>query len=206
MFSQLKKISDDRGILLLYLADELSPGDRQLIQQRLAVEAPLAAQLAELQAAHGAFMDAMNTLDAATPPPVPELAAMQRANRAIRQWATRKLAHPAPAEAPRPLIPQWWYPIAAAAMVIVAVTVWGVRHNEVYFEHHQLDDTPEVAIQNLNVDEQQGLVDAVVGSDAAGALSAQDQASQALASLQSTDDLSYFLNAGNDSSNREGTR
>jgi hypothetical protein len=203
MFSQLKKITDERSVLLLYLADELSSSDRQEVEQRLSGEPRLAAELENLRASHAAYLETMSVLDAAMKTAVPLPAAQQRANRAIRQWATRRLANPIPSVRTRRFLPPWVYPMAAAAAVLVAVIWWGVGSGFQRIEDKQNQETDKYAIKQLEDVRHQnleGLVDAVVGSDtASGDVTADDAAAvdseddRSVASADFNADINLFL-------------
>jgi anti-sigma-K factor RskA len=193
MFGQLKNIDDDGGVLLLYLAGELSAGDRAQVERRLATEPKLAAELAELRAAHAVYGEVMNALDA-TPLPLPEAAMRQRANRLVRQWATRRLAQPVKI-VHRAIIPRWMYPVAAAAVIVVSVMRWGVFRVQEKMDEQRAEDTPTYAINYMMQNQQQTLNDIVAAVDDDGdSVDKSLQAdSQALAPLQSGDDLNTFL-------------
>ena len=64
---------NQESVLLLYLADELSDADRAEVDQRLASDAGLKAELQKLEAAQSSFASAMSALDA-RPAPLESLA------------------------------------------------------------------------------------------------------------------------------------
>jgi anti-sigma-K factor RskA len=208
MFSQLRKITDERAMLLLYLAGELSSSDRQEVERRLGSDPRLAALLADVRADYAAYMETMSILDAAMPAAVSESAAAQRANRAMRQWATRRLAHPLPPRVKRGLIPQWVYPMATAAGIVVAVIVWGVaKHNEYWFKNQPLAVTDDKAINTLLSDPHenpQDLIDAAVNDDDTPVET--DAAAQSVAGIQTIDDINTDLGLAADSNRREGAQ
>lgn len=112
--------TDKEGLLLLYIADELSPADRLAVERMLQTDAPLKREYDALVSAN-----AMLAADAAS------LEIDQtRLDRAIAK--TQQAMHdlkPAPsvssAEEPRRLMLPWWtYPVAAAASILVAAAVF----------------------------------------------------------------------------------
>jgi anti-sigma-K factor RskA len=219
MFSQLKKITDERSMLLMYLAGELSAPDREEVERRLAKDARLAAELADLQASHASYLEMMSILEAATPPAVPDAAAAQRANRAIRQWATRRLANPLPAARANHFLPRWVYPMAAAAAMVVAVIWWGVDSGFKRIEDREARETPKYAIDQLEKGHQnlEGLVDAVVDDGSAGDETATGDAAtgdtatggveedHSVAAADSNDDINLFLGLTDESGGKGGT-
>ena len=208
----LKRLNDNQAMLLLYLSGEMSPVDRAEVERRLAVDETLRAQLTELQVAHAVYLQAMKSLTAATPAPLSEDAAAQRACRATRQWAVRRLAHPSPAGGLHLLLPRWTYPVAAAAAILVALTSWSVNHHFQWWTSHQQDYkdfTPETALNDptLTLDQQNFLLDAVGGDDSAQAATPLDEADTAIASLQNSDDQDALSSSPtNATNNQEGTR
>jgi hypothetical protein len=212
MFSQLKKITDERSVLLMYLADELSASDRQEVERRLEGDARLAAELGDLQAAHASYLEMMSMMEAATPDAVPVPAAAQRASRAVRQWATRRLANPIPVSRDKKFIARWVLPIAAAAAVVVAVTWWGVDKGDNRIIQQQEEQTDQYAIHELrdvNHQDLGELVDTVVRNDSG---SGEDEATadvdqdQPVVSADMNDDINLFLGMDDQTNAKEGTR
>lgn len=102
----IHKLENNEAVLLLYLADELPPEERAEVQQMLAGDANLRAQLEALRATHAAVMgrlDACERAHAANASPLAiqrREAAIGRLGRTMRQ---RQLElRTAPAVAPRP--------------------------------------------------------------------------------------------------------
>jgi anti-sigma factor RsiW len=121
----LRQLESDEAILLMYLADELPPEDRQEVSQMLATDPRMRALLERVREAHDGFAAAMPALDRATRLPAPEAAGVRRVVRAMRQWQARRIARPAPAPPGPGLMYPWWaYPLAAAASVVIAFLVW----------------------------------------------------------------------------------
>jgi hypothetical protein len=128
MASLFNNLSDDE-LLLLYLAEELPSSDRQALRARLASDAGLGALLEDLRAAQTQCAKGMSQLDATTPLPIPADLAVERVAEAMRQHVAgtqvrpRKVMRPAPRQ-----VPWWTYPLAAAACLVISVTLWGVYH------------------------------------------------------------------------------
>lgn len=125
----IEQLDNNEQILLMYLADELPPGDRLEVEQMLAADATLRADLERLRAAQQTTTEVLALLDASSPVPVNAGAATRRVGRDIRQW----LAQPA-VEARAPAAGRgrrswrWAFPAAAAAAIVVAGAVWVSRH------------------------------------------------------------------------------
>jgi anti-sigma factor RsiW len=207
MSSRLDNFSDDDALLVMYLANELSPADKRGVEDRLATDSALRAALSDLRAAQSVYDDALRRLDAATPLPMPVEAATQRAGRLTRNWMSGRMARPRLVIKRRQLSFPWWsYPFASAAALAIAVTLWGVQR---YHNRHNADADPQVsvavAIDDLSPDQQDGLLmypsDGAPGGDDAEA-AALDQADNAIAAVQTNDDLdSLLLNIGGDTDN-----
>jgi hypothetical protein len=121
----LQYLENNEAILLMYLAGELPEQDRLEVEQMLKRDPGLRATLAELAAlqddVHGAFAraDAGLTLSGRE-------AAVRAVSRAVTENAQRRAAAADAAASNRPAhqpfrVPWWTYPIAAAAIVLVAV-------------------------------------------------------------------------------------
>ena len=125
MASVLQQLDDKQAVLLMYVADELTPDDRAEVERMLAVDADLRAELERLRDASAWFADQMRRSDRFARPTVPEYAAVRRVGRAMRQWHARRLAAAPAGPAARTLRYPWWaYPLAAAASVVIAFLVW----------------------------------------------------------------------------------
>jgi hypothetical protein len=125
MASLLQQLENNEAVLLMYIADELPPEDRREVEQMLATDAGLRAELARLDAAYHAAADALARGDPGWRPAVPEGVAVRRFTQALRQWHAAQAQRP-PAEAPlREIRLAWWaYPAAAAAAVLLGFLVW----------------------------------------------------------------------------------
>jgi hypothetical protein len=109
----------------MYLADELPRDDRADVEQMLATDPTLRAQLANLERAQEMFETGMARLDAAQPL-AGESAAVRRITAAMRRNMLEYAAKaPAPAVMRRGLRYPWWaYPTVAAASVLLAFLTW----------------------------------------------------------------------------------
>jgi anti-sigma factor RsiW len=139
--SILQQLPDDEAVLLMYLADELPPGDRTEVEQRLATDPRLRAVLENLRQAQDVFAAEMPALDRSARLPVPEAVAVRRVVRSMRQWHERRLATPPAAETKPALRYPWWaYPLAAAASVVIAFLVWWGNSDRVS-RHYAVSET-----------------------------------------------------------------
>ncbi|MDB5172710.1 MAG: hypothetical protein JWN51_1483 [Phycisphaerales bacterium] len=116
---------NNESVLLMYLADELPHDDRAEVEQMLAGDPTLRAQLALLEQAQDLFETGMGRLDAAQPL-AGEPAAVRRITAAMRRnMLEYAAAAPAPVVMRRGLRYPWWaYPTVAAASVLLAFLTW----------------------------------------------------------------------------------
>jgi hypothetical protein len=123
--SLLEQLENNEAVLLMYLAGELPAQDRAEVEQLLATDASLRRELEALSAAHGRVASAIRDLDVAECPPVCDDAAVRQAVRAMWRWELTHARRPAEAPAARGLRYSWWvYPLASAAVVLLAILVW----------------------------------------------------------------------------------
>jgi anti-sigma factor RsiW len=124
MKSVLKQLADNESILLMYLADELPPRDRQAVEQRLASDGELRRQLEALSELQEFCQKSIRALDAQSPADLTESATLRRAGRLLQQWALlqRRPEETGPLTT-RP-IPWLRYGLSAAAVMGLAYLVW----------------------------------------------------------------------------------
>jgi hypothetical protein len=118
------------GLLMMYLADELSPRDRADLEQRLRTDTVLAAELEKLRSAQETFDGAMKALEFGQASKTSDAAAAERVNRAVRQWASARLARPKPPVRKDRIMPWWGFGLATAAGILVAVVFWGLHNRD----------------------------------------------------------------------------
>jgi len=124
----LESLENNEVILLMYLADELPPVDRQEVEQMLAADGGLRRELEALQSAQRVVYGGLAGLDQCEP--LSNQATLtRRIGRAMRQHfvdrATRART-PVRVKAPFP----WWaYPTAVAAAIFLAFTLWVLSFN-----------------------------------------------------------------------------
>lgn len=125
MHSLLNQLQTDESILMMYAAGELSAEDRGHVEQRLANDAALRAELDRVRELTGTVDDALERIDASTRLPVSEGVAVRKVGRVMRQWQIDRMAPP-PVEEPQDQLrfPWWTYPLATAAAVLLAFLVW----------------------------------------------------------------------------------
>jgi anti-sigma factor RsiW len=125
MSSTLQQLDRD-SMLLMYLAEELSPGDRAEVERRLAIDPELTAALASMRDLQSGSELSLAVSDAQTALPMTCDTAVRRASRAMKQWQVDR-QHQPPAGVPTKMhfrIPWWSYVAGVAASIIVGVLVW----------------------------------------------------------------------------------
>jgi hypothetical protein len=140
------KGQDQKSLLLLYLADELSVPDRAAVARMLEADAGLRDELAGLEAAQQAFEDSMAFLDSA--PVSSESAAVRRIGQAMRQHMADQLRRPgktAIVAHSRSRYPLWAYPSAAAAVVAISFLSWWGHRSEMPLKI-AVNNTPQMSV------------------------------------------------------------
>jgi len=121
----LQQLENNEAILLMYLEDELEPEDRAEVEQLLATDAGLRAELERLRQSRQSVLSALDGLEAADAPKLREEAAVRQIGRLIRQWQVRNRPPVIPVTKRKGLAYPWWsYPMAAAAAVLLAFLAW----------------------------------------------------------------------------------
>lgn len=119
---------NDETALLLYLAEELSPEQKQGIEHRLANDPSFAAALNRLRDVDAWLFDSFQELDKTQPLPGTPGSWQRQVGRMIRQWQVRQAAQAASLPLPGRRIGSWAYAAAAVAMVIIGYTAyWGFQ-------------------------------------------------------------------------------
>ena len=124
--SLLSQLGGDECVLLMYLADELPPGDRTTVECRLAAEPALREMLEQMRSLHDDVSGVIADADRHCPPLANTPVLVRHVGRAMRQWQTDRMApKPAPVVDPKSLRYAWWtYPLTAAAALLIAFLVW----------------------------------------------------------------------------------
>jgi len=197
------------SLLMLYLADELSAPDRQVVAERLAGDAGMRLELERLSGAVQSFSDHMAALDAL---PLPsESAATRRIGMAIRQSLADRVVRAEPTAPARVIVaryPWWVYSgAAAAALLVAALGWWGRQPSETMYQYSThteptLPVPPSVAMSSSGAVEEgkqmaEGIFapssDVLTGSDKAGAsLKAAEEQIAELSRSSSEPVPSYF--------------
>lgn len=120
--------------MMLYVAGEVEPAEREAFEARLAAEPQLAAEVQQLRQALDANAAELSRADAHGRMPVNESVAVRRVSRAIATWLTDRTGAP-PLVIKKGLPLPWWsYPTAVAASLIVGFLVWSSRQEVPPFE------------------------------------------------------------------------
>jgi len=120
---------DREPVLLLYLADELSPADRAEVKRLLSEDSSLQQHLESLRALHAEVMGGFDDLEAATELSTSPEVSIKRVVREMRRHQL-EFAGRAPAAFEASSIrklPRWAYSVAAAAAIVfIVLGLWGV--------------------------------------------------------------------------------
>jgi hypothetical protein len=127
----LEAMENNEVILMMFLAGELPPVDRQEVSQMLASDAMLRGELERLRKIQASLEQELAALDRSEPI-APVDIAVRRVGRAMRQrqvdLASQAARDRKPA-AERAGMPFWVYPSALAAAILVAFLIWVMRYN-----------------------------------------------------------------------------
>ena len=159
MSSFLQQLENNEAVLLMYLFDELPPDDRAEVDQMLATDAGLRAELERLREAYATIDPAMRKMDAATRLPVPEAVATRQMSRLIQQWTVEQFAGRQTEEPAKPRKLAKWigYPAGAvAAALIIGLLWWGLTDQGTTSTGGgsaiAFDDTHETLIESITGD------------------------------------------------------
>jgi len=128
MRSLLHQLENNETVLLMYLAGELPPQDRAEVEQLLADDPGMRAELERLRETVARVETALAELDKTERLPMSADVAGRRVGRMVSQWNADRLAAEASAAAARAARPhrvsKWAYP--AAAIAACALISWGI--------------------------------------------------------------------------------
>ena len=133
MPSLLQQLENNEAVLMMYLADELTAEDRSEVEQMLATDGGMRAELAELKAAQRAADSAFLSLDRGDPLPSAQTT-VNRLGRRFRQWhVDRMMAPPVTQPRRRQIKITWWMSTAAsvAAVIVIMLFWWGMSPENV---------------------------------------------------------------------------
>ena len=118
---------DRESAMILYLAGELEPAEREAFERRLAGEPQLAAEIEQLRAAQQSVASELQRADNSARLPVSEGVAVRRVSRAMSSWLVGRNAAPIQIVRKNAPLPWWSYPSAIAASLIIGFLVWSSR-------------------------------------------------------------------------------
>jgi hypothetical protein len=130
MKSYLQQLENNEAILLMYLADELPPDDRQEVEQMLASDPSLRAELEILRQTQELAFDALRSLDGMTRPVMMPMAAQRRVGDLIRRWIN---IHYKPADelvSGNRQLPWRRIGVAIAASLMIGFYIWTVYNQK----------------------------------------------------------------------------
>jgi len=126
MKSYLQHLENNEAILLMYLSGELPEADRQEVEQMLASDATLRAELDILRRTQELAFDALGSLDELTRPVLTAAETQSRMSTLIRGWLSQRREAAVRALGERGPMPWRRISFAAAAMLLVGYYVWAV--------------------------------------------------------------------------------
>lgn len=138
MSNLLQQLENNEAILLMYLAGELPQADRAEVEQMLASDAALRAELAEMASLQDDVAGVLSLADAAGhAAPARVDAAARRVGRAVAAAVAARGEAPAVKIVAGSTVVQpharlrirWWaYPVAAAAMLAIGMMLFNGKH------------------------------------------------------------------------------
>jgi anti-sigma factor RsiW len=192
---------ENEAILLMYLAGELAPEDRAEVEQMLATDGKLRADLAQLEEAHNSVRRHLQQLDDISSLPASPDVALRRVSRMMKQWQVDQLAAaPIQVSRPRRHVPWWVYAGASAAAAVVAVIVWWGMQSDVPVIANNTTAVVAPVDEGRQQDEQLALLNLTLqnGDDNSPIAQAENEAQQLSTQRKENDQpLSLFiLNTG----------
>jgi hypothetical protein len=133
MKSFLHQLENNEAILLMYLAEELPPQDRQEVEQMLASDENLRRELSSLRATQQKCFDGLAKLDEFSRPALPDEVAIRQTSRLLRRWHIERTLRPPAASAPGRGNLRWrTFGGVAAAVFLAGGFAWWVNHTDLY--------------------------------------------------------------------------
>ncbi|HEY1922466.1 MAG TPA: hypothetical protein VGG44_06845 [Tepidisphaeraceae bacterium] len=126
MKSLLLELENNEAILLMYMADELPTSDRLEVEQMLASDPTLRAELDILRQTQQLAFDSLQTLDSVSRPAAPPIMALGQTSRLIRQWTERRRRPEPTVTVIRRPMPWRRISVAFAAALLVGYYIWAV--------------------------------------------------------------------------------
>src|ERR1700728_4759298 len=112
----LQQLQNNETVLVMYLANELEPEDRAEVEQMLAADAGLRAELTQLQHAQNTVTQLLQNLDTILPMPGSADVAARRVSRIMKQRQLDRLnAQPIIVPGLKRQLAWWVYWVASAA-------------------------------------------------------------------------------------------
>lgn len=128
MKSYLHHLENNEAILLMYLADELSPQDRAEVDQMLASDPNLRSELDILRQTQTLAYDALESLDAITRPVVLPSVAHRRVGELMRSWIQRRYQPAFAGSMAGRQLPWRRIGVSLAASLMIGYYIWAVYH------------------------------------------------------------------------------
>lgn len=125
MASLIHEIENNEALLLMYLTGELPAEDCIEVEQLLARDGGLRAELERIRSAYDGALGALAKLDSGRAQLAAENHAIRQAMRAMKQWQVDRLARKPVVIAPQRLrIRPWMYPVGSVAALLIGTIAW----------------------------------------------------------------------------------
>jgi anti-sigma factor RsiW len=136
----IHELENNEALLLMYLTGELPAEDCIEVEQMLAADGGMRAELIRIESAYQGAMEVLTKLDSDQSAVPAENHAIRQAMRAMKHWQVDQLARQPMVIAPARLkIHAWMYPVGAvAALLIGTIAWWGFGGPFPHFDHDSL--------------------------------------------------------------------
>ena len=125
MASLIHELENNEALLLMYLTGELPAEDCIDVEQMLAGDAGMRAELIRIESGYQGAMEVLTKLDSDQSAVPAENHAIRQAMRAMKQWQVDRLARQAVVFEPARLkIRTWMYPVGAVAALLIGTIAW----------------------------------------------------------------------------------
>jgi anti-sigma factor RsiW len=193
MASLIHELENNEALLLMYLTGELPAEDCIEVEQMLAADGGMRAELVRIESAYQGAMDVLTKLDSDQSAVPAENHAIRQAMRAMKQWQVDRLARQPMVIAPARLkIHTWMYPVGVvAALLIGTIAWWGFGGQFPHFGHDSSGTDQNIAMQDDGSTDRQLAASLRRSEDSAGVIAdAETQANTLVARSDASSETS----------------